>query len=191
MSMAMLATACGTGSTSDDIFAITKEGLGPIKFGMNVSDLPERVEGLYDKIEKVHVPADEWMDSEAYDYYAFKLNDKQVISIDAENIERLFITHPKAHYKGIHVEMLLADVLQTDAVLYASGNIESGEFSSWFEIDGLQLSFNHYGGKGFSKSGMSKLYQSIDDGLRELDFTAEDFQSSAVIDQIYIYGGCK
>ena len=80
---ALLVSSC---SSSPEVYNITPEGVGPIKIGMNIKDVPEAIEGLYDHIEVVTTPEsyDEMNDETipAFDTYYFMLGEEKMFSTD-------------------------------------------------------------------------------------------------------------
>ncbi len=187
---AIMFASCNTQGGNSE-FEINSDGIGPIKLGMNVSALPDAVDGLYDKVEIVHHEAEYYGDDiavEAYDYCSFKLNGVEVISSDMA-LSYLSITHPQAVYKGIKVGSSVEDVLNAGAKFYVWGWLESevGMFDAYFGIDDIEIRNDCFAyGEGFSETGYPTIYQHMSDQQQVVDVSASDFLPTLTVGHIVI-----
>jgi len=187
--------ACGGADRNTEL---TPEGIGPVRLGMPIADLPAQVEGLYDTIEIEHVPEGfddlEYEPIPAYDIYRFQLNGETMFETSfgegATSLSHLDVVSPRIDYKGIHAGMPIAEALAAGAKCYAAGEFGGygPYFHSYLKIDGTPIvfSFHYLNGKGFTERFGQKL---MERGIIEagtLDVTGKDFQKDAVIESIQI-----
>lgn len=197
--VALLISSC---SSTPESYNITPEGVGPIKIGMNIKDVPSVVEGLYDHIEVVTTPEsyDEMNDETipAYDTYNFMLGAETMFCTVPSSegvISCIRSVSPTLSYNGIYAGMSCREVLVSQkAKLTAWGTYASGEFYCCFSSDVPNIEFivplNN--GGFFSDSSFDKLLKlSIENSgdsyeSYELNIAPEDIREDATITEIQI-----
>lgn len=190
-------SACG----APQGFDIHTKGIDSVLLGMAPAELPEAIEGLYDRIEVVTVPAyyDELYDetTPAYDTYNFMLGDERMFYAelsDQGEIGILRITSAKLSYRGIHPGMKCSDVLATDAKLmafYAPGDCFYCCSFRFDDAPNIFINFPLTDGGSFSEQGYNNAFAAAlkASSMTEwygLDFQAEDFKPEATISEIQI-----
>ena len=175
--------------------SISPTGVGPVKLGMNIADVPKSVKGLYDHI-KVETTPEYYDEMEyetipAYDTYYFMLDDEKMFhTVPSESgvITYLNVVSKKLSYKGVHPQMSCRDVLKTKAKLMSSGAYASCEFSCYFRFEDPNITIwfptNNEG--AFTQRGEDKLLNANEYSLRELRFDAADFKEETKIETISI-----
>lgn len=184
----ILFASCGGNSSGES--GLTDKGIAPIILGAKLSKLPPRTEGIYESFEIIKFVDDlEYLEPRTY--AQFKRDDKVVIEADlnladSETIESIYIFDPSITYKGYGAGTPIPEILKSEAKLYICGNYESCDFWAFFRLDNIGFEFDYYNGKGFSKSGQTKLYKMESYELQEAIFSAPDFQPETKIDKIWI-----
>jgi len=191
-SAALLLSACG-GSPSSS--AITPEGIGPVRLGAIITDLPRQCDGLYDAIDLEHYDGyyDEMNDEEvpAGDIFLFKKEGCTLFQTSIPENERqikwLYVISPELSYKGVRVGMSIADALKAGARFYSAGSFASCEFYSCFQVDDSGIVFDYendeMGEDAFSPAGYRKL-EELPSVAGYSDMTADDFDPRTVISGI-------
>lgn len=193
----VLLSACGAPKE----FEIHTQGIDSIRLGMTPADLPDMVEGLYDRIEVCTTSAyyDELYDetTPAYDTYNFMLGDERMFYAelsDQGKIGIIYITSAKLSYKGLHPGMKCSDALATDAKLMAFYTPGDCFYCCSFRFDeasNIFINFPLTDGGSFSEQGYDNAFaaalkaSSVTDWY-ELEFKAEDFKPEATISEIQI-----
>ena len=186
--------ACGGAQRPGEL---DPEGIGPVRLGMQIGEVPPQAEGWYAAIEIEHTDESyDLLDDEvipAFDTYLFQLNGetmfKTALSDGTTKIYYLAAVSPRIGYKGIHPGMTVADALAAGVKCHVYGVYESCEFYCELKIDEspVQLHFQYQDGKtGFSKKGQKKLFGQNFMSGKILDVTGDDFQPDAVIESISI-----
>ncbi len=182
----LLAVSCG--NSAEQGFKITEDGLDVIKLGMNINDLPESIEGLYDELVVEHQEADDFMGTDAYDYYSFKLNGKEVIKTD-KDVSHLSISHPEAYLNGIHPGMSAYEAAKNGAEFVVYGSFESCEFFSWMRLGEAEIYLQR---TDFCKTMFTKDFESwlisrpnIEEST-PVDVTENTFSEGVYVESIYI-----
>lgn len=175
--------------------SISPTGVGPVKLGMNIADVPKSVKGLYDHIKIVTTPESyNVRDDEtipAYDTYYFMQGMEKVFhTVPNEDgvISYISVTSKRLSYKGVHPQMSCRDVLKTTAKLMSSGAYASCEFSCYFRFEDPSITIwfptNNEG--AFTQRGEDKLLNANEYSLRELRFDAADFKEATKVEAISI-----
>ena len=191
---ALLLTACATNTTPTN--EITPEGIGVIKVGMNLSEVPGSVENLYNNIAVVTTPESyNEMDDEtipAYNTVHFMLDGEEMFHTIPDNdgtITHLTVTTDKLSYMGISPKMSCREVLASDAKLVAWGPYGSCEFycSYHTDVSNIEIIFPLNGEGAFSQQGYEKLCNiGYKEGWYELNLEPEDFREDVSISEIII-----
>ena len=193
-SAALLLSACGGSSSSS---AVSPEGIGPVRLGAAITDLPRQCDGLYDTIDLEHYDGyyDDMNGEEvpAGDIFLFK---KEGITLfqtsipeNDRRIKWLYVLSPELSYKGVHVGMSIAEAMKAGARFYSAGDFASCGFYSCFKVDDSGIAFdyenNEMGEDAFSPAGNRKLDElPVEAGYS--DMTADDFAPQTVISAIRI-----
>lgn len=187
--------ACGGAQRPGEL---DPEGIGPVRLGMQIGEVPPQAEGWYDAIEVEHTDESfddlEYETIPAFDTYLFQLNGETMFRTSlrggATTIDYLAAVSPRIGYKGIHPGMTVADALAAGARCHAMGEFGGygGYFSAYLAIDdtGVSFLFDYLNGHGFTQRFGQKLAER---GLIEneiLDVTGDDFRPDAVIESISI-----
>ena len=196
---ALLVSSC---SSSPEVYNITPEGVGPIKIGMNIKDVPEAIECLYDHIEVVTTPEsyDEMNDETipAFDTYYFMLGEEKMFSTDPSTdgvISFIKTFSPKLSYNGVYAGMSCREVLASQkAKLTAWGTYASCEFYCCFSSDVPNIEFvvplNN--GGFFTDGSYDKVFnlsmKMSGDSYEsyELNIAPEDIREEATITEVQI-----
>lgn len=186
--LAVVLVACSTNTE----LTITPEGIGPVKIGMNIADLPQSVEGLYDSVEVVvtegYYDEFEGEDVPSSETYYFVLGGENVFNVTPYEgvIDAITVTGASFSYAGVHPGMSCRDALATEATLSAMGCFASCEFYACF-LNGeapIHILFDY---DSFSEEGYAKLYDMpFYEGWYELNFEPSDFNEDATIREIVI-----
>lgn len=171
---AVVLTSCG-GKAAPAVTEITPEGVGCLKKGASVASIPEKCDGLYDKVVKT---TEEDM-GDTYTQYAFYAGDDKVAEIPAygETIDLLIVYTPSISTPdGVHPGMKVAELLGKPGLkaLYHDG------FE--YELNGYRFRMN-----GLNESGMKKLNDAYAKGA-ELVLDASDFEPDATVESAYYVG---
>lgn len=185
----LFTTACRN-TASAPTEGITDKGIAPIFLGTPLSELPPQAEGLYDEFEVLEFE-DEMGDIYSRTYVQFRRNGEVVIEADlnpAENqtVSSIFIFDPAIQYRGIGAGTPIHELLKTEAKCYIYGNYQSCSFDAFFRLGNICFDFDYFNGKGFSRTGQKKLFQTTSEDLHEEIFSAPDFQEDAKITNITI-----
>ena len=170
---AAVLTACG-GSAPETI-ALTPEGVGCLKQGAPVTSIPDRRDGLYDKVVKT---TEEDM-GDTYTLYALYAGEQKVAEIPAygETIDLVIVYAPSAATPdGVHPGMKVAE-LQKKPGLKAVYN-DGFEY----ELNGFRFRVN-----GMTESGFQKMDNAYAAGS-ELVLDATDFEPDASVVSAYYVG---
>lgn len=187
--------ACGGGHRLGEL---DPEGIGPVRLGMQIGEVPPQVEGWYDAIEVEHTDKSyddlECETIPAFDTYRFLLNGETMFKTSfqggATTIDYLTALSPRISYKGIHPGMTVADALAAGAKCHAIGEFGgyAGYFSAYLAIDetGVTFLFDYLNGHGFTQRFGQELADRgfIEEGI--LDVTGDDFRPDAVVESISI-----
>lgn len=191
--VAWLFTCCA----SNDSLQITPQGIGPIKLGMNINDLPTQINGLYDEIAIEHQDGfhDE-LDGEEYppmDIYSFRLHGNTMFTTKLPAgqtiITQLTAVSPSLSYNSIHPGLSCQETLAAGAKLYSGGDIETCWFFCCFQFpdtDNIRILFDLFGEHpAFTEKGYMKFFEGIEWQRRD-NIYLEDFNEDAAISEIQI-----
>lgn len=189
-----LATACSNESPNN----IHPKGIGPVKVGMSIEELPASIEGLYDEIVKIDVDAyyDEFEGDyvPARDQYQFNKDGAIAFSTECPDGETVIpfldAFSPELSYEGLHPGMSCKEALNTNAKLLAGGYPESCEFACLWGFDAPSIEA-WCTGTLLSQSGVDYFTQMSEEELYNYqeprkDFKAEYFDDEASIRMIRI-----
>lgn len=194
----LLALVLTTACTNEPEGFIHSKGIGPVKIGMSIAELPAQVEGLYDEIQKIDEEGyfDEFMGEEIppRDKYLFKKMGEVIFMTECEDgetqIEYLEALSPMLSHRGVCPGMSCKEVLQTEAKLHAGGYPESCEFVCCWRFP--EPSIEAWGeGTVLSNSGISYFTKMDENDLYNgqeprTDFKAEYFTDEYRIQKIVI-----
>lgn len=171
---AALCTACGA-KTAPTTVTLTPEGLGCLKQGAPVASIPDKCEGLYDKVVKTE---QEDM-GDTYTQYAFYAGEEKVAEIPAygETIDLLIVYAPSISTPdSLHPGMPVAE-LQKKPGLKTSYN------------DGFEYELNGFRCRvdGLNESGLKKMNDAYARGT-DLTLEASDFEPDATVTSVYYVG---
>lgn len=193
---ALALAACGGADRSAEL---TPEGIGPVRLGMRLCEVPAQAEGWYDAIAVEHTDEsyDEMEDETipAFDTYLFLLNGETMFLTrsregDEAAIEYLEAVSPRIGYKGIRPGMTVADALAAGAECHAAG--EFGGYADYFmaylKVDDSSVygSFDYLNGCGFTEEYGLKLTKRGVIDREILDVTGADFRPDAVVESLTI-----
>lgn len=175
----MLFISCNEKLDSNGI-EIGTNGIGDIRFGVKISELPKQSEGLYDNIivEKVGD-----VDFDEHILYTFTLNGLPTVKVEdyEQNgtISNIKLVSPIAHIGGISPGMAVEDLLQKKDVPQVFHN-DGGFF---FETKNCLITINE-----FSQSGYDKRQQAYMTG-KDIILTEDDFTENSVVESIICQAG--
>lgn len=193
-SAALLLSACGGSSNT---WELTPEGIGPVRMGTIITDLPPQCEGLYDTIELEHHDAsyDDLREEmlSAYDIYLFKregVTRFQTYILEGEQqIRNLYVLSPDISYKGVHAGMTLSEAMKAGARFYAGGYLGTCDFLSCFRMDedsGIIFEYNN-GTDAFTQTAYEKLWDRIPITGGYVDITIDYFEPQTKITGIHLH----
>lgn len=171
---------------------VSEKGVAPVLIGSQVSELPDRVEGLYDSFEVIHFEDTETGFLPSRIYAQFKRDGKVCFEADLDESgeQRICSVHvfdPTITYKGLGAGTPIAEILKTEARLYLTGNYSSCFFDAYFQLDNICFAFDFFNGKSFSRTGKARIINREFSEPTLFPLSAPDFQHDAVISKICIY----
>lgn len=158
---------------------IEPNGVGDIRLGKNISDLPKKSKGVYDKIVKENL---EHFEMGEYTLYTFILNDNTTVKVEDYlgngEIENIEIVSNIGEVNGLSVGMKVKELLKNKKVKQTINN----DGSLFFELNGCLLKVNELKDSGYDK--LQKAYSTGDKIL----FVSDDFPDSSFVESIYCIG---
>lgn len=155
-------------------FTATETGVGPVRIGAAMAELPTSYTGLYDAI-----------DIDEYGTIVFMLGDKVVMTAQCGDgrIYMIAVMSPNIAFKGLAPGTSVRKALAAGGVVYASlypflklDYYSNGTyFGVFFEIPE----------EGLSESGRARLDRSLETNNAE-KCTADDFKADATLGTMYI-----
>jgi len=166
---ALLAVGCSSG------FIATPEGVGPVKLGASIEELPASCSGLYDSfvVEEIE---DDYEGN--YTVLRFKLDgeDAFIAYPDGASIYSIQINSPKiASAEGFAPGTPVAKLFEA-----------GGKFKADAEGCTILAGELEYAVSGLSDAGFAKIGQAYLDGS-DPEISSEDFEDDATIESIRIY----
>ncbi len=173
----VFATACNAQS---DVFEVTRDGIGPIKLGMDPATLPASVEGLYDKIEISY----DFYDA-MEEIYCFMLNG-EIVMQSPLTLSYLEIYHPKAAYEGIRVGISAYEAAKSGAELKVYENYRhDGDIWPFFSKNGVNFEICYPHGKDVSNCDFADGVK-IESRTKIVNVTSTTFPEGTIICSIVL-----
>ena len=175
LAVAVIFVQCGASAQN---FLIEPDGVGPIRHGVYVNTLPDKVEGLYDSREMLE-EYDEMEDEYRYTCY-FKLNgDVRVI---ADLNEDGMVCYVLTSGSEIRSKSGAYDPMPAREFILLPGiktivNPDMDYFQIRFQIDGLDVLIDYY---QFSAEGQKKYDAALRSGVAP-KFVPSDFNAESYI----------
>ena len=175
LAVAVIFVQCGASAQN---FLIEPDGVGPIRHGVYVNTLPDKVEGLYDSREMLE-EYDEMEDEYRYTCY-FKLNgDVRVI---ADLNEDSMVCYVLTSGSEIRSKSGAYDPMPAREFILLPGiktivNPDMDYFQIRFQIDGLDVLIDYY---QFSAEGQKKYDAALKSGVAP-KFVPSDFNAESYI----------